>query len=149
MWLSIMTRPDITNAVLAVVRHAHEPTERLWQAIVKLLLYLNRTKSLGTTYVRGSGLSLNVHADADYTNKENDRRSVSGIAVTFEGTVVSHVSKTQRVISLSTSETEYIAAGGGVKEALCVRVVLSFITPETCGASVKVLQDDQGTKALI
>ena len=30
-----------------------------------------------------------------------------------------------------------------------MRAVLSFIAPETCGASVKVLEDNQGTKALI
>ena len=65
MWLSIMTRPDITNAVRAVARYAHGPTERLWQAIMKILSYLNRTKSLNITYVRGSGLSLKVYADAD------------------------------------------------------------------------------------
>ena len=29
IWLSTMTRPDITNAVRAVVRDANEPTERL------------------------------------------------------------------------------------------------------------------------
>ena len=29
MWLSTMTRPDIPNAVRAVARYAHEPTERL------------------------------------------------------------------------------------------------------------------------
>ena len=149
VWLSTMTRPDITNAVRVVARYAHEPTERLWQAITKILSYLNGTKSLGITYVRGSGLSLNVYADADYANKENDRRSVSGIAVTLGGAVVSHASRTQRVVSLSTSEAESIAAGDGVKEALFVRAVLSFIAPETCGASIKVLEDDQGTKALI
>ena len=115
MWLSTMTRPDITNAVRAVARYAHEPTERLWQAIMKILSYLSGTKSLGITYVGGSGLSLNVYADADYANKDNDRRSVSGIAVTLGGTVVSHASKTQYVVSLSISEAEYIAAGGGVK----------------------------------
>ena len=60
MWLSTMTRPDITNTVRAVARYAHEPTERLWQAITKVLSYLNGTKSLGITYVRGSGLSLIV-----------------------------------------------------------------------------------------
>ena len=141
MWLSAMTRPDITNAVRAVKRYAHEPTERLWPAITKILSYLNGTKSLGITYVRGSGLSFNVYADADYVNKENDRRSVSGIAVTSGGTVVSHASKMQRVVSLSTSEAEYIAARNSVKEALFVRAVLSFIAPETCGASIKVLED--------
>ena len=149
MWLSTMTRPDIPNAVRAVARYAHEPSERLWQAIMKILSYLNGTKSLGIIYVRGSGLSLKVYADADYANKDNYRRSVSGIAVTLGGRVVSHVSRTQRVVSLSTSEAEYIAAGDGVKEALFVRAVLSFIAPETCGASIKVLEDKQGTEALI
>ena len=82
-------------------------------------------------------------------NKKNDRRAVSGIAVTLGGTVVSHASKTQFLVSLSTSEAEYIVPGDGVKEALFMRAVLSFITPETCGASIKVLGDNQGTKALI
>ena len=90
-----------------------------------------------------------MYADADYANKENDRSSVLGIAVTLGGTVVSHASKTQHVVSLSTSEAEYIAAGDGVTEASCVRAVLSFNAPETCGASIKVLEDNQGTKALI
>ena len=145
-WLSTTTRPDITNAVRAVARYAHEPTEKLWQAI---LSYLNRTKRLDITYVRGSGLSLNVYADADYANMENDRRSALGIAVILRATVVSHASKTQRVVSLSTSEAEDIGAGDGVKEALFVRAVLSFIVSETCGASVKVLENNQGTNALI
>ena len=86
----------------------------------------------------GSSLGLEVYADADYADKANDRRSVSGIAVALGGTVVRHASKTQHVISLSISETEYIAAGDGVKKALFVRAVLSFITPETSGASIMV-----------
>ena len=65
-----------------------------WQAIMKILSYLNGTKSLDITYGRGSGLSLNVYADADYANQNNDRRSVSAIAVTLGGTVVSRASKT-------------------------------------------------------
>ena len=65
---------------------------------MKILSYLNGTKSLGITYVPCSGLSLKVYADVDYANKDDDRRSVSGIAVTLRGTVVSHVSKTQRVV---------------------------------------------------
>ena len=93
-----MTRPDITNTVRAVARCAHEPTERLWKAITKILSYLNGTKSLGTTYVRGLCLSIDVYADEDYADKHNSKLSVSGIAVTLGGTVVSHVSKTQRVV---------------------------------------------------
>ena len=44
--------------------------------------------------MRGSGPGLEVYADADYADKANDRRSVSGIGVTLGGTVASHASKT-------------------------------------------------------
>ena len=149
LWLSTITRLDITNAVQAVARYAHTPTERLLQAIMKILSYLNGTKSFGITYVRGSDLGLEVYADADYADNANNRRSVSRIAVTLGGTVVSHARKTQHVVSLSTSEAEYIAAGDGVEKALFVRAVVSFIAAETSGTSIKVLEDNQETKALI
>ena len=90
-----------------------------------------------------------MYADADYTDRVNDRCSVSGIAVTLGGSVESHASTTQHVVSLSTSEEKYIAAGDEVKEALFARGVLSSIAPETSEASIKVLEDNQGAKALI
>ena len=93
--------------------------------------------------MRELGLGLEVYTDADYADKVYDRRSVSEIAVTLGGTVVSHTNKTQHVVSLSSSEA-YIAARDGVKGA-----VLSFIAPETSGTSIKVLEDNQRDKALI
>ena len=99
--------------------------------------------------MRGSGLGLEVYADVDYAIKANDRRSVSGIAVTLRGTAESHASKTQHVVSLSTSKVEYIVVGEVVKEVLFVRALLSSIAPETRGASIKALEDNQGAKALI
>ena len=99
--------------------------------------------------MRGSGLGLELYTDADYADKANDRRLVSGIAVTLGGTAVSPASKTQHVMSLSTSVEEYIAAGDGIKEALFARAVLSFIAPETSGVIIKVFEDNEGVKALI
>ena len=99
--------------------------------------------------MRRSGLGIEMYTNADYADKANDRRLVPGIAVTLGGTVVSHASKTQHVVSLSISEAEHIAAEDGVKEAMFMRVVLSFIEPETSKASIKVLEDNQGAKALI
>ena len=110
----------------------------------------NGIESFRITFVWGSGLELEIYTDADYADKANDdRRSVSGIAVILGGTVVSHASKTQHVVSLSTSEAASILAGDGVKEALFVRAVLSFVAPETSEASIKVLKDNQWTKGLI
>lgn len=149
MWTATFSRPDISPALNKVQRHAHAATDRHWRALLRILSYLNATKHFGITYVRGSGLDLEVHVDASYAEKEADRRSLTGIAVTVGGAVVSHASKTQRIVAMSTTEAEYIAAGEGVKEALFVRAVLSFVAPETSGAKIKVLEDNAGAKALV
>ena len=142
-----MARPDITNAVRAVARYAHTPTERLGQAIMKILSYLIGTKSLGIIYARGSGLGLEVFADADYADKTTGRRSVSGIAVTLGGTVVSPASKTRYVVSLSTSEEECIPTGDGVKEALFVRVPFCLsVRPRRVEQALRSLRTTRGLR---
>ena len=89
MWLSITTRPDISNAVLAVARHSHNPTDRHWKAVLKNMVYLHRTRSMDLTFVRGSGLDLTAYSDADYADKSNDRRSVSGTVITLGDAAIS------------------------------------------------------------
>ena len=66
MWLSVMTQPDIANALRACARHCHNPTARHWKALLQVAAYVNTTKEIGLRFVRGSGLRLSVFADADY-----------------------------------------------------------------------------------
>ena len=88
IWLGSMTRPDIANAVRAVACQAHDPAERHWRAARKMIAYLNKTKDLGLVFVKDGDRKLSVYVDADYANKNNDRRSVSGVVVMVGGTVV-------------------------------------------------------------
>ncbi|CAB1112816.1 unnamed protein product [Ectocarpus sp. CCAP 1310/34] len=117
MWL-LFTRPDIALPLNKLQKIAHSPTERMWNALVRIMSYLNETKDLGITYVRGSGLDLDVFVDSSYADSTVDRRSTTGLAVTVGGTVVCASTKTQPVTAQSTTEAEYIAAGEGLKEAL-------------------------------
>ena len=78
IWLGGMTRPDIANAVRAVARQAHNPAERHWRAVRKIIAYLNKTKDLGLVFVKDGDRRLSVYVDADHASKDNDRRSVSG-----------------------------------------------------------------------
>ena len=91
-----------------------------------IIEYLVGTKDLGLTFERGSGLNLSVFADANYAEKADDRRSVSGVAVTLGNSVVSWVSSTQEIVTLSTTEAEYVALGDGVKEALFAKASVIF-----------------------
>ena len=76
-----MTRPDIVNTVRAVARQAQNPAERHWRAVRKIIAYLNKTKDLGLVFVKDGDRKLSVYVNADYANKDNDRRSVSGVEV--------------------------------------------------------------------
>ena len=88
--------------------------------------------------MRASGLDLTACSDADYADKSNDRRSVSGTVITLGSAAVSWAGSTQRRITLSTAEVEYVAPGEVVKEALFTGAVLSFICPELSGSCVQV-----------
>ena len=57
------------------------------------------------------------YADADGSMAE-DRRTVSGYAFIVDGGAVSWSTKCQEVVSLSTTESEYIATTHAAKEAL-------------------------------
>ena len=84
----------------AVARHSHDPTARHWKAVLMIIEYLVGTKDLGLKFERESGLNLLVFADANYAEKADDRRSVSGVAVTLGNSVVSWVSSTQKIVTL-------------------------------------------------
>ena len=102
---------------------------------------------MGLTFVRGSGLDLTACSDADYADKSNGRRSVSGTVVTLGGAAFSWASSTQRCVTLSTTEAEYVAPGEGVKEALFTGAVLSFICPELSGSCIRVFHVKQAAIA--
>ena len=82
---------------------------------------------MGITFVTGSGLDLTAYSDADYADKSNDMRSVSGTVITLAGAAFSWASSTQRCVTSSTAEAEYVALGEGVMEALFTGAVLPFL----------------------
>ena len=65
--------------------------------------------------------------DADYAHIAEDRRSVSDVPVCCGGTVEFCFSRTQKCVTLSTTEALYVPMADGVKEALYVRGVFVFL----------------------
>ncbi|CAB1098415.1 unnamed protein product [Ectocarpus sp. CCAP 1310/34] len=84
------------------------------------------------------------YADADFASKAADRRSVSGGIVTCGGGVVSWFSRTQKCVTLSTTEAEYVALGDVVKEILFLRQVWRFMLPKVGMPCIPVFEDNQG-----
>ena len=59
-----------------------------------------------------------MYVDSDYTSKATDRRSVSKSVVMYAGACVSFFSRTQKSVTLSSTEVEYVAMADGLKEGI-------------------------------
>ncbi|CAB1097046.1 unnamed protein product [Ectocarpus sp. CCAP 1310/34] len=146
MWLATQTRPDIANAVRAVARYCASPKMVHWKAALGILGYVRRTSWMGITFERGvvTGMSMQVFVDADYASKAADRRSVSGGLVMCGGGCVTWFSRTQKCVTLSTTEAEYVAIADVLKEVLFLRQVWRFMLPDAGMPCIPVFEDNQG-----
>lgn len=125
MFLANVTRPDISFIVNYLSRFISNYDEQHWRAINNVFRYLKGTIDMGIlydgsiedTYIKG-------YSDADYAGDLDTRRSTSGYLIMLGNAAVTWGSIRQRTVSLSTKETEYIAACESVKEALWLKQLL-------------------------
>ena len=74
---------------------------------------------------------LEVFSDADWASDRDTRRSVSGAAIFFGGCLVYSSSRTQKIVSLSSAESETYAAASAVMDAILIRAIISWVLQST------------------
>ena len=72
----------------------------------------------------GSDLELIGFTDADYAGCVRTRKSVSGSVFMLNNGPISWSSQRQRMVTLSTTEAEYVALAMGTKDAIWLRNML-------------------------
>ena len=83
---------------------------------------------LGILYKKSNcEINLTAYSDADYAADLQTRRSTSGYIFTIAGGCISWASQRQSLVSLSTTESEYIAATLATKELVWLRQLLNDI----------------------
>ena len=73
-----------------------------------------------------TGNGLEGYTDADGSSQEH-RRAISGYVFLINGGAISWSSKKQELVTLSTAESEYVAATYATKEALWLRRIIGEI----------------------
>lgn len=147
MYLSVLTRPDITFAVNYLSQFNNNYTEYHWQCAKRLLRYLKGTKNYKLSFSKNNSSSLDLlgFVDSDWAN-DCDRKSYTGYVFKLSGGPISWQSSKQKTTALSSTEAEYIGLCEASKEAVYLK---SFLN-ELVGFknSVTINNDNQSAQKL-
>jgi hypothetical protein len=129
IYFSICTRPDIAYAVHKLTRAMSCPTEPFWKGAMHVLKYLAGTIEMGLQYsAAGCSPALQCFHDADYGGDKGHRKSTTGWVYIIGSAAVSWSSKLQPLVTLSTTEAEYLAAAMAIREGLWLMKLYSEFT---------------------
>lgn len=138
MYLATATRPDIAYAVGVLARFNKNPGMAHWKAVKHLFRYLKGTLDLKITYSPDPNSTelFTTYTDADHGGNPDNGRSTSGCVVMMGTGAISWSSRLQSLVTLSTTEAEYIAATSAGQEILWLRNLFTelgytFSSPST------------------
>ena len=169
----VHTRPDISYAVSILSRHMATPELYHFKAARRLLLYLRDTKEKGIRYSQkemhrfeSSRLITSVTdesimdgkkeifdqyleaaVDASFADCDKTYRSTSGFVVWFGGSPLEWECKRQPLVTLSTMESEYVAASKCVCSIRFIHKLLAFLDLHRQGPT-KCHEDNQACVAI-
>lgn len=118
-----MTRPDINFAVNKVCQFMHSPTSSDWQAVKRILRYL----TYGISFQSSLDMSLTCYTDADWAGCPDDRCGTGGFCIFLGPNLVSWTSSKQKVVSRSSTESEYRALATATSELSWIESLLGEI----------------------
>ena len=144
-WAALVTRPDIAFAVAMVAHFSANPGMAHWHVVKGIFHYLAGTRDLWLTYGE-SCRTLVGYANADGSMTE-DHQAIMGYAFLIDGGAISWSSKKQEIVLLSTTESEYVAATHGMKEALWLHNLLAEVFEPLMDATT-LFSDNQSVIAL-
>ena len=130
MYLAIMTRPDISFAVNTLSQYLDAPRTTHLIAVRCIFHYLLGTKHLKLV-LGGKSHNIVGFSDADWASHLH-RHSISGFAFFVGQGVVSWSAKKQPIITLSSTESEYVALTHASKDIIWLHKLLkelSFLHP--------------------
>jgi hypothetical protein len=125
------TRPDLSYSVGLASRFMEKSTVMHAKAVKQILRYLKGTIDLGLVYVQGGEADKLVgYSDSDHGADTMERRSTGGMVFYLNENLITWCSQKQKTISLSSCESEFMAATAAAKQALWLRNLISEITKE-------------------
>jgi hypothetical protein len=123
------TRPDLAYSVGVASRFMEKPTVLHVKAVKQILRYLKGTTELGLVYTQERKMeAITGFSHSDHGADVVGRKSTGGMAFNLNDSLISWCSQKQKTVSLSSCESEFMAATAAARQALWLRNLLSEIT---------------------
>ena len=150
MYLSVVSRPDISFAVYNLAQFVSNPAKAHWYALEHHLRFLRSTESLSLVYNRSENLELSGFLDSGRACDKDDRKSISGFCFKLShfSSVVSWASKKRGCKALSLCKAYYVRLLLAANEAVYLQGLLTFFCLMTVHTPVLLCGDNQGALAL-
>jgi hypothetical protein len=118
------TRPDMMFVTSLIRRFMAKPTELHVQAAKRALRYLKGTVNYGIPYKKDEDDGLFAFTYSDYAGDVEYRNSTNGYVFLLSSGAVTWSSKKQPIVTLSTTEVEFVAAAVCACQAIWMKRVL-------------------------
>lgn len=149
MYAMDLTRPDIAFAVSHVAKFTNKPRQSHWTAVKHIFRYLSGTINTCISYYGTlQDFTLRGYCDAVYAGDHDDRKSRTGYLFLLAHGAIAFCSKRQGCTTDSTTEAEFVAMVGYVKEAIWLRRLLHNLGFPS-SIPTPIFSDNQGAIQLV
>ena len=126
LYIAGSTRPDLSVSVSMLASYVSNPTDQHWNALKKVLRYCKGTMTDGLVLGGNHKTAILVgYSDSDWSACLDTRRSRSGYTFFLGSGCISHQSKKQTTVALSTCEAEYLGLSAAVVELQWLKRLLA------------------------
>jgi hypothetical protein len=137
-----------SNPVRELAKFFSNPGSEQWKALDRFVGYLKENEDdVKLTYRKPKEPRIVSSVDSNYATDKGDRRSVSGGLHTLGGMITNWNCTTQKSVTLSSTEAEYVSMAKGLQETLFSQMLLKEIAH--CEISAVMLEDDTGAIFLV
>ncbi len=122
MWSAMHIRPDLAYSVKVLSRYAHNLSSTYCALVKRMLRYIAETINVDLTFNQSDDLI--GYSDSDFVELKDKRHSTESYVFMLADEAISHSSKQQFIIALSSCKVEYMTLSEAAKEAIWIREFL-------------------------
>ena len=143
LWPVMISCPDAVFATAILSQFISNPSPAHVKALKCLIVYLYTMRNCWLTF-SGKDMKILAYTDADYAQQANCHL-ISGYCLQFGAGAISWSSRKQNIITLSSTEAEYVGNTNAVKEILWIHNFWAKTNGKPIPDPILLRADNQGT----